>query len=569
MTVLGYDPAELARLHLHLRATLDELQQVARADSGTHPAVAEAIAVVRRAVHDIDSRWLPLAQRVLATDPLRVRGDGTDLFDTTVVRLDVAGVGALARMLDTANLDELVADPSELRVLAAELQLVAGDSTRRATFGRHFHEWARLADALATARMFREGDGDTADVAAIDAVLAGLAGALRGGELGDTIAVLDQLHPYSAALVVQYLQLDPTTLAEVADRLVARWCDQPWSEYGIGSPSQFAERSHPNPADVLFPLLLAAGPEAAVRYVALAGAHPQALFAASTDPALAHQLMRTATDPANVPAATSGALLVPILDWFRTGYDSPAGTAVYDADALLFVIDLMAPWTMELGPMATAWGLDLDHKAEIMAFLVSTDAAIDRLLANLGGIRDSVLAHVRQGDAESLAEFACYFGFLTRSILDERVRDEERLAAAWSFTVNLLSVGVSAISLGTTAAITSNLAIIGLGALPVADVEGARTDAEYVSQYAHAVAAAAVAHTVYQQWLLEGVLQAQDCPPPPTATKAAHPADAFHRDYQQWLHVLPGGFNGELATRVDRLVQMLLNADFAGTSAAH
>ena len=73
MTVLGYDPAELARLQLHLRATVDELQQMARRGA-THPAAREALDVARRAARDIENVWLPLVHRVLATDPLRVRG---------------------------------------------------------------------------------------------------------------------------------------------------------------------------------------------------------------------------------------------------------------------------------------------------------------------------------------------------------------------------------------------------------------------------------------------------------------------------------------------------------------
>lgn len=560
MTVLGYDPAELARLHLHLRATVADLRQLARA-AGTHPATNDAIATVRRAALDIEAVWLPLVHQVLTTDPLRVRGDGTDLADTAVIRLDVGGVQALGQMLDTVNLDELVGSPAELRVLAAELQMIADDPARRDAFTRHFHEWARLADALATERMFRDGAGDAADVAAIDAVFAGLARMVPA----DDLAVLEELQPYSAALVVQYLQLDPLALAEVTDQLVLRWCDEPWTEQSVGSPSQYAERSQPNPADVLFPLLLAAGPQATVHYLSLAGAHPQALFAASTDPALTHRLMLTATDPANVDAATAGQLLVPLLEWFRAGYDSPAGTAVHDSDALLFLIDLMAPWTMQLGPLNLDWGLDIDKKAEILAFLVSSDASIDRLLVNLGRIRDRVGAQLH--DSESVIEFASYFGFFSRVVLNERVRDEERLAAAWTFTVNLLSVGVSAITLGTTAAVTSNLVIVGLGSLPVADVDEARASAEYADEVAHTAAAAAFAGILHQEWI-DHHLVPDDCPPPPRLQRSKHPAVDFYSEYLAWLRHLPGGIDGDLAASVNNVVQTLMNADYVGASSA-
>ncbi|MEI7547286.1 MAG: hypothetical protein WCK21_04410, partial [Actinomycetota bacterium] len=169
MTLLGYDPALVERLALRLRGTVDDLHRVRSAD----PAAADALAAVSCAAHEIELLWLPFVHRVLATDPLRVRGDGTDLLDTATLRLDTAGVRGLARMLDTVNLDELRDDPAQWPVLASELRLIAHDPARRAVFLGSFHEWARLADSLAIERVWRQQHGAPGEVAQLDGVFAG------------------------------------------------------------------------------------------------------------------------------------------------------------------------------------------------------------------------------------------------------------------------------------------------------------------------------------------------------------------------------------------------------------
>lgn len=553
MSVLGYDPALVERLALHLRATVDDLRQVRSTDQ----AADDALAAVRRAANEIELLWLPLTRQILTADPLRVHGDGTTLLDTAVLRLDVTGARRLGRMLDLVNLDELADDPAQLRVLAEELELVARDPARRAAFAGEFHEWARLADALARERMFRASDADAHARAALDAVFAGLADTMHGD-----LRHLDELQPYSAALVVTHLHLDTGALAEAADRLVLRWCDEPWSEVTIGSQGEWFDRSLPSPADVLFPLL-AADPAAAQAYVTLAGAHPRTLFEATAQPALAHQVVLLATDPQHADTATAGRLLVPLFDWFRPGYRGIAGTAVYDHDWSLFLADAIAPWTLQLGPLNHDWGLTADHQRELLAVLVRDDATLARLAERADVVRRGVLA---SADLPTLEEFAAYLGMLQQLVVEGRVDQEEREARAWSLLLGAAGVAGTLVPGGTVVSVAENVALAGAGMAGPADVGAARHDAEGVKELTLTTAAASVAVALRDQWVVDGTLPA-GFPAPPTAdVGAAHPALQFRDEFREWLTRLPGGFDGPLADHADRLVSAFVDDAEAGAS---
>ncbi len=556
MTDLAYDPQRLQALARRMTAAVAELQRIESAD----PAAADTVHVARSALHGIDRQWLPLIRLLLTTDPLALRNDGTDLMDTTVLRLDSAGARSLGQMLDTVNLDELCNDPQQWTMLTAELRLIDRDPALRAAFRANFRGWTRVADALAGERAWRASAADASSVSRLDALFARLA-----GELDDDLGQLATLQPYTAALMVQHLQLDPLALAEVADALILRWCDEPWTEASIGTASQFAERSQPNPADILFPLI-AVDRRAALRYVALAGTHPRTLFAATTQPQLAHRIVLTATDPAHVSVATAGRLLVPLLDWFRAGDDRCVGTVVDDEQWALFLADAVAPWTWQLGPLNHDWQLTPDHQRQLVALLAQEDATLDRLVQQTDTVRQGLLAHAAGSTA--LEEFGAYLGMLQQVIVDRRLTDARRAAAGWSMLIGLAGLAGGLIPGGLAVSLVVGVGVGVLGSLHPRGTDLARHDAEFAKEATLTTAAASVAAAVHQQWIANGALPAGFPPPPTPQPGVRHPGLQFRDDLDTWLAHLPGGIDGGMADHVDRMVSTLMNAADAGAAVA-
>ena len=66
MGLLAYDPQRVGRLRQALVEAVDDLRRV----TCTDPAATDAMRVVRSAVAQIDATWLPLVDRLLASDPL-------------------------------------------------------------------------------------------------------------------------------------------------------------------------------------------------------------------------------------------------------------------------------------------------------------------------------------------------------------------------------------------------------------------------------------------------------------------------------------------------------------------
>ena len=556
MTDLAYDPERLQALARRMTAAVAELQRITSAD----PAAADTVRVVRSTLHGIDREWLPLIRLLLTTDPLALRNDGTDLMDTPVLRLDRAGARNLGQMLDTVNLDELCNDPQQWIMLTAELRLIDQDPALRAAFRDNFRGWARLADALAGERAWRVNETDPSSVSRLDALFTRLA-----GELDDDLKQLDTLQPYTAALLVQHLQLDPLTLADVTDRLVLRWCDEQWSEASVGTASQFAERSQPNPADVLFPML-AVDRRAALRYVTLAGDHPRTLFAATTQPQLAHRIVLVATDPAHASAQTAGELLVPLLDWFGAGDDRGLGTAVYDDQWARFLADAVAPWTWQLGPLNHDWQLTADHQRQLVALLVQDHATLDRLVQQADTVRHGLLSH--SAGSTTLEEFAAYLGMLQQVLVNQRVTDARRAAAGWAMLVGVAGLAGGLIPGGWPVALVVGVGVGALGRLHPVDTDRVRHDAEFAKESTLTTAAASVAAAVHQRWIADGALPARFPPPPPLRPDAQHPGLQFRDEFDTWLAHLPGGLDGDMADHIDRLVSTLMNAADAGAGVA-
>ena len=496
MTILAYDPERLTSLHLQMRAAIDERRRVASID----PAAADALRAVRLALDTIEQVWAPLVRTLLATDPL-AGGTPLSLADITVLRLDVAGVHALAGVIAAIGPDQLGYDPKVIGALADELALI----------GAH----PELVRAL--------------------------------------LEDLDEMPPYVAAVLVSHLGLRGAQLAEVADGIVMRWWQDTWSlEPGPGVPVDHAAESRPNAADVLFPLI-AADPAACRRYVELAGAHPHTLFQSTTDPELAHQIAYTATDPAYVDAATAGRLLAPLLDWFADEWYPWYGSPLDDPDLPVCFVDLLAPWLVQLSPLNHDWQLTADHQRHLVEALLKDERALERLVANAEQLQAAVLRAAATGDKQLEAQLAAYAGLLAELLIRRRYDEEQMQAACWSLILGITAT-FAALPLNTA----GNLAVGGGSTvastfLPF-DPERAASDEFYVQSYTRTLTIALIAHQVFMAWLAGGSVPAGTPAPPRPDPDSGHPLRDYYDALLSWQASLPGGDTGALADDLDAAI---------------
>ena len=604
MGMLAYDPDRVRRLQGAMTQALDGL----RAVSCTDPAAADAVRLVRSTASQLESTWLPLACRVLSTDPLskaQRRSEHIDALDQSLVKVMAQGYGwsvqhdplgdsagvvtaeearALGARLNEINVEALLEDPEQLRWLATQLQIIGRDPALSAEFLANFHDWADLCDRLGGRRallLSDTGNGPRTTTRTtiddLDAVFAGLAHIQRNTlrtmsqtrclDASSVIPQMDEMNPYSAALIVQYLGLDGSTLAHVADRLLLRWRDMPWQlPYGQ-PPSDFSFSQGPNAADILLRTLLL-DPAACIIFVTLAAEHPDILFGTADDATLAHRVMLAATDPSNVTALQAEALIVPILEYFEHHrYPLDAGNEGYDGSWALFLVDLISPWTMQFSGLNDDWQMAAIRKAELLAFVIDDDGALSRLVANADVVRDGAIATVATGDSHVLEEFAAYFGLLTQLVLNERVQNAEEAEASWRMLLNV--AGVVAGTLSGGASVVASGALLGAANwLQPANPERAAADASYAQEYMLTTAAAATVATVVSSWVADGTLPTAFPPPPAPDPQAPDPAMDFERRFLRWIDQLPGGHDGTLADRVVRSKSVFIGAAGAGGALA-
>ena len=237
----------------------------------------------------------------------------------------------------------------------------------------------------------------------------------------------------------------------------------------------------------------------------MAAHQPDLLFATADDPGLAHQLVLSVTDPARMSATDAAATIVPLIEYFAEGaYPLGAAGDGYDESWELFLVDLVAPWTLQFAPLNREFGLDPEHKAQLLGFVIDDAEALDRLVADAAVVEAGVITSLGDGSTRTLDEFASYIGLLGGLVVHERVDDEERALAAFEMVIRVAGL---ATALVPGAPIVAGLAMaVGLEATNAfAPFDPARVarDAEYAHEYSLTVTAAAVTVTVVELLAIE------------------------------------------------------------------
>ena len=238
---------------------------------------------------------------------------------------------------DAVAAGRLTNDPLALAAITAQLREVALDPVRSRIALHTAAHWPELAAQLTSERQMltHSPDSERVTIAEVDDTLHAL-GAVVGATLSaacsraEALAALADVSPYTAVSMLSTMRLDSVTLADTVAALVQQWLDAPHLLQVVG-PHDDAD-----PIDGLLTLLVH-DPVACTSFVSDIAGRPEVLLVPGHDPALAQRVVLTGTDPANVSAAASGALVLPVIDVVT------ASTEVDPTDWSDFLVDLVAP----------------------------------------------------------------------------------------------------------------------------------------------------------------------------------------------------------------------------------
>jgi hypothetical protein len=587
MALLAYDGERLARLLARMRCATDELRGLSCVD----PAAATAMHLARTTAAALEFDWIPLVARIVVADPLsridqRRAGIGElanapaslmathhgwsvqfDPLGDDAGSVTVVEARALAERLNAGPPD--TDDRAELEALARQVAIIGRDPVLSGVFLAVFTEWAPLANRLAGERAALLSDEPRGDVVGLDAVFAGLGSIARRRLPPDSCVTpgallpdIDAMAPYSAALLTQHLGLRGVVLAQVTEHLLHRWLATPFEPPMDSPPTDVHFDDGPNTADVLF-AVLATDPGAALNFMRSAVHDLDILLRTADDPTLAARVVMAATDRATTSAHDAADIIVPLLDQFESGRYG-RGTAPHSTDpgwhALL--VDIVAPWTMEFFSRHGGFGLTDERREDVVAWLLTDEPALDRLLANAPTVQAGVTAALAARDDDGWNDFCFYLGQLTQLVVARRRLDEATNEAGFDLLLTLTGLAATRIP-------GSGIAGALVGQLNPFDAHDAMRNAETAQECTLAVAAAAVARALYDQWSNEGLLP-DDLPPPPTPDATAdQPAATLTTALDDWARGLPVVDGMVLEDRFHAVVRNVLNGSQSGEFTAN
>lgn len=607
MGLLAYDPEQVAVLRAALRNTLDELRRVACTD----PAATSAMHLVRSSANQLESVWLPLTNRLLTTDPLsggQRRDAGIGSLQQSLIKVMTDGYGwsvqadplgdnaalvtaeearALGARLNDVDPRSFSGDHAAQDWVAGQLLLIAADPDLTAQFLANFHKWASLSNWLGWAHLLHSGgdpsQADPVAAARIEHVMAGLAAiqwravSAAGADItsaSQVIPQLDAMQPYAAALLASRMPLAGDALVAVTVELLQRYLDQPMTP-GIDGPWGDKDfETGPNTADLLLPLILC-DQYTTVAYVhAALASNPLLLFATANDQSLQQRAMLVATDPRWTTNPEAGAVLINILRGFA-GDAIDIGAYGFDPGWHGFLGALLAPWLLEFTALRETWGVGLDERNELLAFVLEDDAAMETLLTRSQEIVDGITADIDAHGPVDVDAVAGMLGAVLELFVNEATRTAQIGANQWDLMWTLAGVLLGALAGGPASGVAVDTAtIIGrdvaenLPLLGAPDVSGATMTALHARQAVFAGAAAAVAASTAVQLIMQGLLPEGTPPPPPADLGAPNPDAAYNVAYREWKQrngIRPGSPAGD---RLDTMVNAFVGSAIVAEHAA-
>ena len=583
MALMAYHPQSVGRLRRALVEAAADLRRVTCAD----PAAADAIRVVTAAVTQLETTWLPLVDRLLASDPLsggQRRAAQIDALDQSLVRVMADGYGwsvqrdplsdntsivtveearALGAALNGIDPMALAGDPDQLAWLAQQLAVIGRDPVLSTQFLANFHNWDVLPFVLAHRRADSYGNDYVGGSFApdIDPVFDGLmsiwrtavpAATLNAGaasSITDLLPPMRDPDPYVQALLLRSLHLDPIALATVANDLLRSWLDD---KETLGGSLDLAVAVGPNTADLLLEDI-ADNATASTYFLSLIVDRPALLFRTLDDPEIGFQLALSGTGPAHTSSAAAERAVLAILGYFQVDpYATDLQTDGYAGDYGPFLGRLVAPWLLQFTGVKDAWTTDVATKVHLLAVALKDEQALQALVAESTRITDGFAHSVgtAESDAALLAlsrEIGALVSLLGQLVVNEHIHDEaERTHFLWDLTWTILTAATNFVPGGVVANVAAAATVTVLQAelaqyFVAKDADGVRHDGEFAMDVAVTLTAAYALSTLFESWVLHGRIN-EDAPAPPPPLSADHrkcPSATYRGAVEEWAARLP------------------------------
>jgi len=587
---LGYDPDLVDMLRLALRKADDELasirctdidarapmQTVANArstlndtwipftDSLFQCRALDGYSPTTIAAGDLINSWLGLVahQRgwTLATDPLPTPAGPT--FE----RMTIEAARALGEALSGAAGDEaMTAD--EISWLQSRLAEVAGRPELMAAFLPAFTTvgWANVCNQLGERRQHAVTEAllydasisadEHANWIGVDAIFASLGRILnenqRAHPLTDRTVLLLDMTPYAAALLVQQLDLDATTLVATARELIERERIDLYNaeETNVG----------PRAADLLMETMLAT-PTAATAYVMTTLDDPDLVLDVAFDPEVGNALLIAGTDPTSMTPGQAEEAIPVLVDWVLNESTSSLYMS-YNPQLAIAAADLIAPYLLPiLRPDAASYGMSANERKALAMLMIDNNAALDHLLAareRIGATLSTAIcdpAATFEERIDAVHDLAALLAIVDTMVRAADIRMAERTVAEYELAWTAIGYGADALSsvfTGTVGqvvgasgpAVRKITELFGLEPESVADV---RADSLNRFDVVTTVAAATVVCATFDAMVSAGRIAPGTALPPVPDLDNEHVGVAYAHEFKEWLDHLDPAVAAEL-----------------------
>ncbi len=559
---LGFDNERLLNLRSAMHRALAELNDLHISD----PDATATLHLVRRAHGAIADRCLPPLSALLScqanttyipahlpTNDIVVtrlanlqQTQGwsvvTDPFSSRPPSMTIEDAQALGWMLSQTHLQSLTknAEIAWLATILAEIaqrpELVSALVTNMTA-----DAWTHLCNQFGDDRITLlsaltiEGslsDDDRSRLASIDAVFTHL-GTLMSN---DTATVLNTMHPYAAAMLVQHLHLPAGELAAVSVNLIRRYRVGGWAD---------VQRAGPGTADLLMHTMLDT-PGAPTAFMLLIAKDPAVALDSAHSRELAERLILEGTRPKNITTQHAADVVPPLVRYLLGSEASNSGFYGQGSrDNSVFAVDLIAPWLLQLtATHRNDWHFANGEGARLLMAVIDDGDAFARLAQRRTEIAAGLGATIATGGnngRRAIEDLAAILGLVDTLVRQRSIAHTAEARELWNVGFALISVAAAQLPGGAFTTVGTGVALTGLRKLLVQhgiapkSAKAEDHDTLYALDWQTTVAAATVVCLTFDEMTRSGRIAANTPAPPLPNPHTATPGARYSSDFETWL----------------------------------